>query len=82
MTADRPSINRAFRELGLRFQWDERDWAVLAALPDVRAQLAYWLPRNQPHLLAVYAVEFLGKLVESRIAAPEPRFGMEAHARA
>jgi len=25
MTADRHSVNRAFRELGLRFQWDERD---------------------------------------------------------
>ncbi|HEX3097582.1 MAG TPA: hypothetical protein VHQ02_07690 [Usitatibacter sp.] len=82
MTADRPSINRAFRELGLRFQWDERDWAVLSALPDVRAQLAYWLPRNQPHLLAVYDTDFLGKLVESRIAAPDHGFGMEAHARA
>ena len=82
MTADRPSINRAFRELGLRFQWDERDWAVLSALPDVRAQLAYWLPRNQPHLLAVYDAEFLARLVESRIAAPEHRFGMEANARA
>ena len=82
MTADRQSINRAFRELGLRFQWDERDWTLLSTLPDVRAQLAYWLPRNQPHLLAVYDSDFLGNLVEERIASPEPRFGMEAHARA
>ena len=45
MTADRHAMNRAFHELGLRFQWDERDWAVLSTLPDVRSQLAYWLPR-------------------------------------
>jgi hypothetical protein len=79
MTADRPSINRAFRELGLRFQWDERDWAVLSALPDLRSQLDYWLPRHQPHLLSVYDADFLGKLVEERIATPTPRYGLEAH---
>jgi hypothetical protein len=79
MTADRSSINRAFLELGLRFQWDERDWAMLAALPDIRSQLRYWLPRHQPHLLAVYDADFLGKLVEERIASPAPRYGMEAH---
>lgn len=79
MTADRQSINRAFHELGLRFQWDERDWAVLSTLPDLRAQLAYWLPRNHPHLLAVYDTDFLGKLIEQRIATPKPRLGMEAH---
>ena len=82
MTADRQSINRAFLELGLRFQWDESDWTVLSALPDLRAQLAYWLPRHQPHLLSVYEPEFLGRLVEERIASPATRFGMEAHARA
>ena len=79
MTADRQSINRAFRELGLRFQWDERDWAMLAALPDVRAQLAYWLPRHQPHLLSVYDADFLGQLVERRIASPSGDVGLEAH---
>jgi hypothetical protein len=77
MTADRHSINRAFRELGLRFQWDERDWAVLCAMPDVRSQLGYWLPRHQPHLLSVYDAEFLGRLVEERIASPSPAFGLE-----
>ena len=82
MTADRHSINRAFRELGLRFQWDERDWAVLCAMPDVRAQLTYWLPRHQPHLLQVYDVDFLGNLVEQHIASPVQRFAMEAHSRA
>lgn len=79
MTPDRQSINRAFLELGLRFQWDERDWAVLSAMPDLRSQLGYWLPRHQPHLLAVYDADFLRQLVEERIASPAPRFGMEAH---
>lgn len=79
MTPDRQSINRAFRELGLRFQWDERDWAVLSAMPDLRSQLGYWLPRHQPHLLSVYDAEFLGQLIEERIASPAPHFGMEAH---
>ena len=82
MTADRHAMNRAFHELGLRFQWDERDWAVLSTLPDVRSQLAYWLPRNQPHLLAVYDTEFLGRLIEERIATPAPRYSLEAHSRA
>jgi hypothetical protein len=79
MIADRHSINRAFRELNLRFQWDERDWAVLSAMPDVRSQLGYWLPRHQPHLLQVYDLDFLGRLVEQHIAAPSHRFAMEAH---
>ncbi|HSN19889.1 MAG TPA: hypothetical protein VLS49_04385 [Usitatibacter sp.] len=79
MIADRHSINRAFRELGLRFQWDERDWAVLAAMPDLRSQLQYWLPRHQPHLLSVYDADFLGRLVEERIAQPTHSFGLEAH---
>ncbi len=70
MIADRPSLNRAFREAGLRFQWDERDWAVLCAMPDVRAQLAWWLPRHRPHLLTVYDLDFLGRLVEDRLARP------------
>jgi len=79
MIADRHSINRAFRELGLRFQWDERDWAVLAAMPDLRSQLGYWLPRHQPHLLSVYDADFLGRLVEERIVQPTHPFGLEAH---
>lgn len=70
MTADRPSLNRAFREIGLTFQWDERDWALLSALPDLDAQLRWWLPRNHAHLLKVYEIEFLTRLVRERLAAP------------
>ncbi len=81
MTADRPSINRAFRELGLRFQWDERDWAVLCAMPDLKAQLEYWLPRHQAHLLRVYDTEFLAGLVAERLAHPGTEScALEAHA--
>lgn len=69
-TYDRPSINRAFRELGLRFQWDERDWAVLSTLTDLRAQLGYWLPRHHPHLLKVYDVDLLAAMVGERLACP------------
>ena len=70
MTADRHSVNRAFRELGLRFQWDERTWAELCAMHDVREQLRYYLPRHQPHLLGAYDAEFLGELVAQRLANP------------
>lgn len=80
MIADRPSINRAFRELGLRFQWDERDWAVLCAMPDLKAQLDYWLPRHHAHLLRVYDVDFLAGLVEERLARPgSESSALEAH---
>jgi len=70
MTADRHSVNRAFRELGLRFQWDERTWAELCAMADVREQLRYYLPRHQPHLLGAYKAEFLADLVAQRLAQP------------
>jgi hypothetical protein len=70
MTADRHSVNRAFRELGLRFQWDERTWAELCAMHDVREQLRYYLPRHQPHLLGAYDADFLGELVAQRLAQP------------
>jgi hypothetical protein len=70
MTADRHSVNRAFRELGLRFQWDERTWDELSAMHDVREQLRYYLPRHQPHLLGAYDAEFLGELVARKLANP------------
>ncbi|HZZ92120.1 MAG TPA: hypothetical protein VFE23_06120 [Usitatibacter sp.] len=81
MTADRHSVNRAFRELGLRFQWDERTWDELCAIPDVREQLRYYLPRHQPHLLAVYDADFLGNLVAQRLARPGAgEISLESHA--
>jgi hypothetical protein len=80
MTADRQSVNRAFLELGLRFQWDESTWAILGGMMDLRAQLAFYLARYQPHLLSVYDAEFLGRLVEERIASPTGgRVAIEAH---
>ena len=80
MPTDRKALNRAFWDLGLRFQWDEATWSVLSAFPDLRAQLGYYLGRYQPHLLGVYSVDFLGELIEQRLAAPaDDRVGMEAH---
>ena len=79
MAADRKSLNRAFWDLGLRFQWDEAVWSALAGLPDLRSQLAWYLERHQPHLLAVYSVDFLNRIIEERLTVPvDARIGMEA----
>jgi hypothetical protein len=80
MAADREALNRAFWDLGLRFQWDEPTFARLSALPDLRAQLVDYLKAHQPHLLGVYDVELLSRIVEERLASPsDSRMGMEAH---
>lgn len=79
MNADRHMLNRAFWDLGFRFQWDEATWNSLAALPDLRAQLRYYLEHYQPHLLAVYDSDLLGQMVESRLGAPLDRVGMESY---
>ena len=81
MDADRDKLNRAFWDLGLRFQWNPAVWTELSAMPDLRSQLAHYLERYQPHLLAVYDVDFLRNIIEERLAhpAPDARVGMEAH---
>ena len=80
MVADRDALNRAFWDLGLRFQWDEATWASLSKLPDLKAQLVQYLKDSQPHLLAVYDVELLSRLVEKQLANPgDSRVSMEAH---
>jgi len=79
MTCDLQTLNRAFWDLGLRFQWDEATWATLSGLPDLRSQLRQYLERHQPHLLGVYDVDFLGALVESSLASPRSLMGIEAH---
>ncbi len=81
MTADLASLNRAFWDLGLRFHWDEATWASMHALPDLRSRLAHYLQGHQPHLLAVYDVDFLQRIIEERLASPaaDVRLGMEAH---
>jgi hypothetical protein len=79
MATDRKALNRAFWDLGLRFQWDENVWATLMSLPDLRTQLAWYLERHQPHLLTVYDVDLLQGMVEARLAQPAAhRFGIEA----
>jgi len=79
MPADRQSLNRAFWDLGLRFQWDEQVWGTLMGLPDLRAQLAYYVEKFQPHLLTVYDIDLLQGMVEARLASPaDSRIGLEA----
>ena len=79
MAIDRKSLNRAFWDLGLRFQWDEDTWAALSGLPDLRAQLKHYLESQQPHLLSVYDIDFLRSIVEERLASPaDARIGIEA----
>jgi hypothetical protein len=79
MDAELQALNRAFWDLGLRFQWDEATWSELAGLPDLRARLRHYLERQQPHLLQVYDVDFLGSMVESQIAEPRRATALEAH---
>ena len=76
---DRNALNQTFWDLGFRFQWDEATWIALAKLPDLRAQLREYLGKHQPHLLAVYDVDFLGSLIEQNLASPRFSTGMEAH---
>ncbi len=81
MTIDRLLLNRAFWDLGLRFQWDEATWAELCDLPDVRSQLRCYLERHQPHLLSAYDVDFLASMVEAQLAFPvRQASGIEAYA--
>ena len=81
MNPDLAALNRAFWDLGLRFHWDEATWAALGRLPDLRSRLASYLTASQPHLLGVYDVDFLQKMIEERMASPaaDARMGMEAH---
>ena len=79
MTADRKSLNRAFWDLGLRFQWDEATWSGLASMPDLRSQLAFYLENHQPHLLAVYDVDSCVTSSSSASPLRSIRAGLEAH---
>ena len=80
MPTDRKSLNRAFWDLGFRFQWDEHVWSVVCSMPDLRAQLADYLERHQPHLLSVYDVDSLKSMVEHRLTSPaDAPIGLEAH---
>ena len=73
-------LNRAFWDLGLRFSWDEKTWAAMTSLPDLRARLQHYLQAHQPHLLSVYDVDMLRGMIEERLANPaDARVGMEAH---
>jgi hypothetical protein len=80
MNPDLASLNCAFWDLGLRFSWDEATWSSLAPLPDLRTRLSHFLQAQHPHLLAVYDVDFLQRMIEERLASPsDARLGLEAH---
>lgn len=80
MTPDLASLNRAFWDLGLRFSWDEATWSSLQPLPDLRSRLAHYLERQHPHLLGVYDVDFLQRMIEEKLASPSDMpLGLEAH---
>ncbi len=83
MTIDRLQLNRAFWDLGLRFQWDEATWDGLRDIPELRERLRCYLERQQPHLLCAYDADFLCSLVEAHLDAPvREANGMEARASA
>ncbi len=79
-TANRDSLNAAFWDLGLRFQWDVATWNVLVELESLEEQLAYYLKHWQPHLLGVYEPAFLARIVATRLLTPGThRTGIEAY---
>ncbi len=79
MEYDREQLNRAFWDLGLRFQWDDPTWRNLVGYPTLVEKLRHYLEHNQPHLLKIYEAEFLGRLIEARLASPvDARIGIEA----
>ena len=79
MEYDREQLNRAFWDLGLRFQWDDPTWRDLVGYPTLLEKLRNYLERQQPHLLKIYEAEFLSHLIEARLASPaDARIGIEA----
>lgn len=79
MDYNRDQLNRAFWDLGLRFQWDDPTWRNLVGYPTLVDKLRHYLERQQPHLLKIYEPEFLVRILEERLAAPvDSRVGIEA----
>jgi hypothetical protein len=80
MEYGRDEINRAFWDLGLRFQWDDPTWRNLVGYSTLCEKLRKYLEGQQPHLLKIYDCESITKMVEERLASPvDARVGMEAH---
>ena len=79
MEYDREQLNRAFWDLGLRFQWDDPTWRNLVGYPTLVEKLRVYLEHQHPHLLKTYDCEFLGRILEERLATPvDARIGLEA----
>jgi hypothetical protein len=60
---DRSAFNAAFRELGLRWQWDAPTYDALVAHPCERERLRRYLAQEQAHLLRAYDAEFLADAI-------------------
>lgn len=61
--AERRAFNRAFRELGLSWYWEQDDYRELLAAGDAAARVCRYVHTRQPALLAAYPAEFLAGLV-------------------
>lgn len=57
------AYNAAFDELGLRFRWDVRTLASLAAIDGEREQIAAYIEAHHAHLLNAYSAAFLSEAI-------------------
>jgi hypothetical protein len=66
------AYNCAFDELGLRFRWDARTLAQLAAIDGEEARIAAYIEAHHAHLLKAYSVGFLSRVILERKNARYP----------
>lgn len=57
------AYNAAFDELGLRFRWDVRTLASLAAINGEREQIEAYIEAHHAHLLKAYSAVFLSEAI-------------------
>lgn len=62
----RIAYNLAFRELGLRWQWDAKTYTQLCSLPEEKDRIRRYVVEHQSHLLAAYEANFLSNLIYDR----------------
>ncbi|RAS20991.1 hypothetical protein [Paraburkholderia bryophila] len=68
------AYNAAFDELGLRFRWDTRTLATLAAIEGEREQIEAYIEAHHAHLLKAYSAVFLSEAIleRKRLRYPAP----------
>jgi len=67
---ERRAYNRAFWQLGFRWQWDPATYRELARIPQENERIRAYLERHQPHLLKAYDIDFLCEMIRRRKDAP------------